>query len=68
MAPNVLMYKKLRELARRMPSSRGEFAAVHPKFAEDSPARCQEWKASTEPIVDVVYSAADDEGGISFFK
>lgn len=59
MAPQVWMFKKLREIMRRMPSYRGEFAAIHPKYAEDSPARCMPWAASTEPIVDLVYSDAD---------
>lgn len=60
MAPQVWMFKKLREIARRMPSYRGEFAAIHPKYAADSPARCMEWKASTEEVVDLVYSAEDN--------
>lgn len=44
-----------------MPSYRGEFGAIHPKYAEDSPARCVPFVASTEAIVDHVYSKDDDE-------
>ena len=44
-----------------MPSLRGEFAPVHPKYAADSPARCQDWKAiDPKDIVDLVYSAEDN--------
>jgi len=43
-----------------MPSYRGEFGAIHPKYAADSPARCEEWKESSAAIVDLVYSAEDD--------
>ena len=66
MAPQVWMFKKLREIARRMPSYRGEFAAIHPKYAANSPARCQEWEASTEEIVDLVYSAEDTAVRLTF--
>lgn len=34
------VYKKTREIARRMPSYRGEYAAMHPKFPEGSAAAC----------------------------
>ncbi|KAL8280693.1 hypothetical protein RQP46_007016 [Phenoliferia psychrophenolica] len=63
MAPQVWMYKVLREIGRRMPSSRGEMAAIHPKFAEDSPARCRD-KTKDDPttgLVDYVYSDADNK-------
>ena len=46
-----------------MPSSRGELATIHPKFAEDSPARCRD-KKEGDPIVgltDYVYSAEDNK-------
>jgi hypothetical protein len=52
---------RLREIARRMPSFRGEFAAIHPKYAEDSPARCVPFTATTEAFEDFVYSKDDDE-------
>ena len=55
------MYKKQREVIRRMPSYRGEVSATHPPFASTSPAACQ---SNTEElpadIQDIVYSAEDD--------
>ena len=46
-----------------MPSSRGELAAIHPKFAEDSPARCRDKKEgdSIMGLTDYVYSAEDNK-------
>ena len=61
------MYKRLREITRRMPTYRGELGAIHPKFSADSPARCldtpvAEWKAwNGEKLDDLVYSAEDDK-------
>ncbi|KAK4699218.1 alcohol oxidase, partial [Phenoliferia sp. Uapishka_3] len=63
MAPQVWMYKVLREITRRMPTSRGEFAAIHPKFSETSPARCVS-KSATDSVIgleDLVYSTEDDK-------
>jgi alcohol oxidase len=51
-----------------MPTGRGPFAALHPKFAADSPAACPEIDVADfvaykegDVVVDLVYSAADDE-------
>lgn len=54
--------RSLREIARRMPTSRGEVAAVHPKFSATSAARCVEKNASDSiaDLKDYVYSAEDD--------
>ncbi|KAF8419524.1 GMC oxidoreductase-domain-containing protein [Tirmania nivea] len=43
MPPHVLAYKQQRELARRMPSFRGEVRELHPHFSEASAARCVEY-------------------------
>lgn len=56
------LYKKSRELARRMPSYRGEVAAYHPKFPAGSPAAVKERDipvSATAP--DIMYSDADNE-------
>ncbi|KAI5475229.1 hypothetical protein MNV49_001709 [Pseudohyphozyma bogoriensis] len=46
MEPQVWMYKRLREIARRMPTYRGEIAAIQPKFAATSSARSQEYDST----------------------
>ncbi|TCD71566.1 hypothetical protein EIP91_007313 [Steccherinum ochraceum] len=55
-------YKRSRELARRMPCYRGEYAPSHPKFPEDSEAAC---KASALPVApdapDIRWTAEDDK-------
>ena len=56
------LYKKSRELARRMPSYRGEVPAYHSKFPAGSPAAVKERDlpvSTTAP--DIVYSDADNE-------
>lgn len=64
---HVWLYKKQRELMRRMPSYRGEIAGTHPPFAADSPAACQTLQdglldASNDSgsVSDIAYSAEDD--------
>ncbi|KAG8744529.1 hypothetical protein FRC10_009981 [Ceratobasidium sp. 414] len=37
---HIWAYKKAREIARRMPHYRGEYAPLHPKFPESSAAAC----------------------------
>ncbi|KAI1859384.1 hypothetical protein JX265_010387 [Neoarthrinium moseri] len=58
----VWLYKKQREVIRRMPSYRGEMAQCHPPFPAESGAACT--KLTDGPlaadIADIVYSAADD--------
>ncbi|KAJ6624001.1 GMC oxidoreductase-domain-containing protein [Mycena sp. CBHHK59/15] len=55
-------YKWSREMARRMDSYRGEYAAEHPLFPAGSAAACAEAEGPV-PISapDIVYSAKDDE-------
>jgi len=55
------MYKKQREIARRMPCFRGEFAACHPPFSPESPVACVRLTTSPpETVTDLQYSAEDD--------
>ncbi|KAJ7714137.1 GMC oxidoreductase-domain-containing protein [Mycena metata] len=62
-------YKWSRELARRMDSFRGECAAGHPKFAEDSQAKCGEANGPVEfSAPEIQYSAADDEAIDEFHR
>ncbi|KAH7888381.1 GMC oxidoreductase-domain-containing protein [Phlebopus sp. FC_14] len=61
LAPLMMLYKRTRELMRRMPCYRGETNLGHPKFAEDSLAACKEADGPV-PISapDIIYSAEDD--------
>ena len=55
-------YKKLREIARRMPSYRGEVSVRHPSFPEGSAATCREASGPVEMNApDIIYTAEDDE-------
>ncbi|KAF9219456.1 alcohol oxidase [Gyrodon lividus] len=67
--PLNMLYKKARELARRMPSYRGEVASRHPQFAADSPAACKETDGPV-PISapDIMYSAEDDRAIEDFHR
>ena len=51
--PHVLAYKQQREIARRMPSFRGEASETHPPFSETSAARCIEFP-TTEQRAEIV--------------
>lgn len=53
------MYKKQREMIRRMESFSGEIAAGHPDFPSDSKAAVTQEKPSS-PLEDIEYSAEDD--------
>ena len=56
------LYKKSRELGRRLHSYRGEVAAYHPKFPAGSPAAVKERDTPVSTSApDIVYSDADDE-------
>ncbi|KAN0092544.1 alcohol oxidase [Tylopilus felleus] len=56
------LYKKARELARRLPSYRGETAACHPKFPVGSAAAVKERDTPVSTSApDIAYSDADDE-------
>lgn len=66
LAPNMWGYKLGRELARRMPSYRGEIPALHPKFSATSAARAREIDISDEnapstPKEDLIYTEEDDK-------
>jgi alcohol oxidase len=57
----VWMYKKQREIMRRMDVFRGEYAPSHPAFAADSDAACRETDGPLPPDVpDIVYTDEDD--------
>ncbi|KAG8691277.1 hypothetical protein FRC11_005358 [Ceratobasidium sp. 423] len=56
-------YKHSREVARRLPQYRGEFAALHPKFPEGSAAACVKLDGppDVESVKDIVYSPEDNK-------
>ena len=55
------MYKKQRELIRRMPSYRGEMAKLHPPFSSESAAACRKFDAAlSQDVPDIEYSSEDD--------
>jgi len=65
----ILSYKFTRELIRRMPAYRGEFAAFHPKFPVGSAAACKERDVpALTDAPDIVYSDADDEAIVEFHR
>ncbi|KAH7337542.1 GMC oxidoreductase-domain-containing protein [Rhizoctonia solani] len=58
---HIWMYKKSREILRRMPSYRGEYAHLHPRFPADSSAVCVHLeKAHSPSIEDLVYTEEDN--------
>ncbi|KAI1378542.1 putative alcohol oxidase [Hypoxylon crocopeplum] len=59
---HVWLYKKQRELIRRMPLYRGEMAQLHPPFAAGSSAACVDLGGNPLPpdVADIEYSAEDD--------
>ncbi|KAF8686301.1 GMC oxidoreductase [Rhizoctonia solani] len=56
-------YKQAREIARRLPQYRGEFAPLHPKFPEDSAARCVKLDGppDVDNVKDIVYTPEDNK-------
>lgn len=55
------VYKKARELARRMKTFRGEFTSWHPAFPEDSKAAVVDTSAPLpDDVQDIEYSPEDD--------
>ncbi|KAJ1301251.1 hypothetical protein OPQ81_003659 [Rhizoctonia solani] len=56
-------YKHSREIARRLPQYRGEFAALHPKFPEGSAAACTKLDKApeVEKVEDIVYTPEDNK-------
>jgi len=62
MAPLVWAYKHSRELARRMPAFRGEYAIGHPSFPQGSAAAVIESGIPTAlNAPNISYSAEDDQ-------
>ena len=63
--PHVLAYKKQREIARRMPSFRGEIRELHPPFSMTSAARCVEFPTEEQrgemAKKKVIYSEEDNK-------
>ncbi|KAG8776740.1 hypothetical protein FRC12_000712 [Ceratobasidium sp. 428] len=59
---HIWAYKRAREVARRMPHYRGEYAPMHPKFLEGSAAACVKLSSSPEAssVKDIEYSTMDD--------
>lgn len=58
---HVWLYKKQRELIRRMPSYRGELPPLHPPFAATSSAKCVSLEAPLSlDVGDIDYTAEDD--------
>ncbi|KAG8763317.1 hypothetical protein FRC12_008612 [Ceratobasidium sp. 428] len=59
---HVWAYKKGREIARRMPHYRGEYAPLHPKFPEGSAAACVEIESppQTSGLKNLNYTEADN--------
>jgi len=63
--PHVLAYKQHREVARHMPSFRGEVCELHPRFSEASAARCIEYPTAAQRAEiansKVVYTEEDNK-------
>ncbi|KAG9121764.1 hypothetical protein FRC07_002141 [Ceratobasidium sp. 392] len=59
---HIWAYKKAREIARRMPCYRGEYAPLHPTFPEGSAAATIRLDAplDSKNIKDIVYTAEDN--------
>jgi alcohol oxidase len=62
------MYKKQREIVRRMDTFAGEIAAGHPEFPNGSKAATIDSKASSGPVKDIEYTPEDDEAVEKFLK
>lgn len=62
------MYKKQREIVRRMDNFDGEVAAGHPEFPSGSEAATVDSKASTGPVQDIQYTPEDDQAIEKFLK
>ncbi|CAE6479537.1 unnamed protein product [Rhizoctonia solani] len=58
---HIWMYKKSREILRRMPSYRGEYAPLHPRFPADSKVGCVVLEqADPSNIEDLIYTKEDN--------
>ncbi|CEL53301.1 Alcohol oxidase OS=Candida boidinii GN=AOD1 PE=1 SV=1 [Rhizoctonia solani AG-1 IB] len=67
---HIWAYKHAREIARRLPQYRGEFAALHPKFPEGSAAGCVklEGPPDVDNVKDIVYTAEDNKAIESYVR
>ncbi|CAE6439198.1 unnamed protein product [Rhizoctonia solani] len=56
-------YKQAREIVRRLPQYRGEFAALHPKFPEGSAAACVKLDGppDVDNVKDILYTPEDNK-------
>ncbi|CCO36551.1 Alcohol oxidase Short=AOX [Rhizoctonia solani AG-1 IB] len=59
----VWAYKHAREIVRRLPQYRGEFAALHPKFPEGSEAACVKLDGppDADSLKDIMYTPEDNK-------
>lgn len=57
---HVWVYKKQREIARRLQAYRGEVAGGHPPFPAGSKAACIETDGPLTDVQDIEYTPADD--------
>lgn len=62
------MYKKQREIVRRMDNFAGEIAAGHPEFPSGSKAATVDSKASSGAVEDIQYTQEDDQAIEKFLK
>lgn len=62
------MYKKQREIVRRMDTFAGEIAAGHPQFPSGSKAATIDSKASSDPVQNIQYTQEDDHAIEKFLK
>ncbi|KAL4080219.1 GMC oxidoreductase-domain-containing protein [Scleroderma yunnanense] len=64
-----MLYKKTRELIRRLPCFRGEVVSDHPEFPEDSAAACKKTEGPV-PInaSDIVYTPDDDKAIAEYIR
>ncbi|KAG9116045.1 hypothetical protein FRC07_007492 [Ceratobasidium sp. 392] len=68
-AVHIWAYKKCREVARRMPSFRGECAPMHPKFPEGSAAACVHLNGPpSAEVKDIVYTPEDNAAIEAFVR
>ncbi|PVI01509.1 alcohol oxidase [Periconia macrospinosa] len=57
---HIWLYKKQREIFRRMELYRGELPIMHPPFSPESDARLIQTDAPLQNVKDIVYTAEDD--------
>lgn len=62
------MYKKQREIIRRMDVFRGEVASWHPRFPAGSKAACIETDTALGDVPEIEYSAEDDAAILQWLR